>query len=220
MVAMPSAVWTCIFIDPSVCAFGRLAIDARDQFDRAGDLEIEESQRALGVQPVDQVLDVGRRILRVHQAGDRIFEFLAVEDDRGVHRKQVVLAGVVDMQMGVADEADVAHAHAVARELVLDHVLMELQAAHAERFHDLVGAVAGVDHDRIGAADNQKAQRQHPARAPAVAAEHQEARFQLDVPIVENLDFQSHTCLPYFLRLFSRAGLRARSDRPASPCRA
>ena len=96
--------------------------------------------------------------------------------------------------MGVADEADVAHAHAVARQLVLDHVLMELEPAHAERLHDLIGAVAGVDDDRIGAAGNEKAQRQHPPRAPAVAAEHQEARFQLDVAIVENLDFQRHVC--------------------------
>jgi len=65
--------------------------------------------------------------------------------------KQIVLAGVVDVQMGVANEADVAQAYAMARELVLDHVLMKLQAAHAERFHDLIGAVAGVDDDRIGA---------------------------------------------------------------------
>jgi len=43
----------------------------------------------------------------------------------------------------VADETDIAHAHAVACELVLDHVLMELEPAHAERFHDLIGAVAG-----------------------------------------------------------------------------
>ena len=139
----------------------------------------------------------------MHQAGDGIFQFLAIDDDRGVHREQIVLAGMVDMQMGMADEAYIAHAHAVARKLVLDHVLMELQAAHAERFHDLIGAVTGVDHDRIGAADNQKAQRQHAACAPAVAAEHEEARFQFDVAIVENLDFQSHTCLPFSLFVFS-----------------
>ena len=59
--------------------------------------------------------------------------------------------------MGVADIADVAHPHAVARELVLDHVLVELKPAHAQRFHDLVGAITGVDHDRIGTADDQKA---------------------------------------------------------------
>ncbi len=43
---------------------GRLAIDAGNQLDRPGDLEVEKAQRALGVQPVDQMLDVGRRILR------------------------------------------------------------------------------------------------------------------------------------------------------------
>jgi hypothetical protein len=52
---------------------------------------------------------------------------LRLSDHGRVHRKQIVLAGLVDMQMGVADEADVAHAHAVARELVLDHVLVELK---------------------------------------------------------------------------------------------
>ena len=117
--------------------------------------------------------------------------------------------------MGVADEADVAHAHAVARELVLDHVLMELQAAHAERFHDLIGAVAGVDDDRIGAAGNQKAQRQHAARAAAVAAEHEEAQFQFDVAIVENLDFQRHSFLPFSFVCFPR---RLRRD-PIDPHR-
>ena len=61
------------------------------------------------------MLDVGRRILRMHEAGDRVFQLPAIDDDRRVHRKEVVLAGVVDMQMGVADEADVAHAHAVLR---------------------------------------------------------------------------------------------------------
>ena len=48
----------------------RLAIDAGDQFDRPGDLEIEKPQRVLGVQAVDQMFDVGRGILRVH-AGRR-----------------------------------------------------------------------------------------------------------------------------------------------------
>ena len=56
------------------------------------------------------------------------------------------------MKMGMADEAHVAHTNAVPRELVLDHVLVELEAAHAQRFHDLIGAIAGVDHDGVGAA--------------------------------------------------------------------
>src|SRR5580692_7398243 len=98
--------------------------------------------------------------------------------------------------MGMADEAHVAHTHAMAGELVLDHVLVELQAAHAEGFHDLIGAVAGVDDDRIGASGNQKTQRQHTAGTPAVAAKHEETRFQLDVPIVENFDFECHVLPP------------------------
>src|SRR5216683_6215616 len=90
---------------------------------------------------------------------------------------------------------------------------------HAERLHDLIGAVAGIDDDWIGASGNEKAECQHTPCAPAVAAEHQEARFQLDVAIVENLDFQRHVCLP-FPRLFSPRRAIARDDRPASPYRA
>ena len=106
---------------------------------------------------------------------------------------------MIDVQVGVQHEADVAHAHAMLGELILDHVLVELQPAHAQRLHDLVRAVAGVDHNRIGAAKDQKSQRQHAARAPAVAAKDKEARFELDVAIVENLDFQRHDFLPTFV---------------------
>jgi hypothetical protein len=102
------------------------------------------------------------------------------------------------MQMGVTDIADVAHAHAVARELVLDHVLVELEPAHAQRFHDLVGAVAGVDHDRIRTAGDQKAERQDAAGPAAIAAEYEKARFQFDISIVQNLDFKRHVSLPEF----------------------
>ena len=174
---------------------GGIAIDARHQFNRTGQFEIEEAQRALGVEAVDQMLDVGRRILRMHQSGDGVFQLLAIEHDRRVHRKQIVLAGMIDVQMGVADVADVAHAHAVARELVLDHVLVELKSAHAQRFHDLVGAVAGVDHDRIGTADDQEAQRQDAAGPAAIAAKHEKTRFQFDISIVQNLDFKRHMSL-------------------------
>ena len=142
------------------------------------DFEVEEAQRALGVQAVDEMLDVGRRILRMHEAGDRIFELAAIDDHGRIHRKEIILAGVIDMQVGVQDEADVAHAHAVLHELVLDHVLMELEPAHAERLHDLVRAVAGVDDNGIGAAEDEKAERRHPARAAAIAAEDEEARIR------------------------------------------
>src|SRR5438445_12722556 len=121
------------------------------------------------------------------------------------------------MQMGMADEADVAHAHAVACELVLDHVFMELQATHAESFHDLVGAVAGVDDNRVGAPRNEKAQRQYAARASTVAAEHQETRFQFDVAIVKNLDFQRHVYLPCPV-LFFVPTAKARGVKPGLAC--
>jgi hypothetical protein len=75
----------------------------------------------------------------------------------------------------------------------LDHVLMILQPAHTQRFHDLVGAVAGVDHDRIFAAEDQEAEGEHAASAAAVAAENQKARFQLDIAVVQDLDLQRHS---------------------------
>ena len=58
---------------------------------------------------------------------------------------------------------------------------MELQPAHAERLHDLVGAVAGVDQDRLGAAEDQEAVDRNAPGAAAVVAEHEEAGFELDV---------------------------------------
>src|SRR6266700_1566188 len=98
--------------------------------------------------------------------------------------------------MRVADKADIPHAHAVARELVLDHVLVKLKAAHAECFHDLVGAIAGIDHDRIWATDDQEAQCQDTAGPAAIAAEDKKARLQFDVAIVQDLDFKRHVSLP------------------------
>jgi hypothetical protein len=53
------------------------------------------------VQPLDQVLDVGLGVLRVHQAGDRAFQLAPVDHHGGVHREVVVLAGMVDVQVGV-----------------------------------------------------------------------------------------------------------------------
>ena len=71
--------------------------------------------------------------------------------------KLVVLAGVVDVQVGVADVADVAGRDAVAGELALQRLVVGLEAAHAERFHDGVVAEAGVDDDRVLAAEDQEA---------------------------------------------------------------
>src|SRR5262249_37599345 len=90
-----------------------------------------------------------------------------------------------------------ADPQAMFLELVLDHGFVALQAAHAERFHDLVRAVAGIDQDRPGAPEYQHAEHQHAAGATAIAPEHQEARFKLfNVPVIENLDLQRHTILP------------------------
>src|SRR5258708_7349572 len=123
--------------------------------------------------------------------------------------------------MGVANEADVAHADGATSELVLDHVLMKLQAAHAKRLHDLIGTVAGIDDNRVGASDDEETQRQHAARASTIPAENKKTRFQLDVPVIENLDFQRHVCLPVsLLALAGAKSARARADRSALPCRA
>jgi hypothetical protein len=46
---------------------GRLEHDAGDELDGAGQLQVLEAQRILGVQPVDQVLDVGQGVLRMHE---------------------------------------------------------------------------------------------------------------------------------------------------------
>ncbi len=171
-------------------------------------------QRARRVQPLDEVLDVGLGVLRVHEPRHRVLHLAPVEDDRRRHREAVVLAAVVDVHVGVADVADVADAHAVARELVLDHVLVELEAAHAERLHDRVVAVAGVDHDRVLPAEDQEAVDGHAAGAAAVAAEHEEARFELDVAVVEQLDFQGH-----LLCLLPLTIARPTAGRPGWRCR-
>ncbi len=73
MVALPSAVSTMDVHRALGVGAGGFAIAAGEELDRPGEFEILEAQRALGVEPVDQMLDVGRRILRMHQAGDGIF---------------------------------------------------------------------------------------------------------------------------------------------------
>src|SRR5579863_3401509 len=103
---------------------------------------------------------------------------------------------MVDMKMRVQHIAHVAELEAVFLQLVLDHVLVELQAAHSERFHDLVGAVSGVDQHRPCPAENEEAIGGHPARAAAIAPEHEEARFEFDIAVVEYLDFERHSSLP------------------------
>ena len=86
----------------------------------------------------------------------------------------------------------------VLLQLVLDHGFVGLQPAHVEGcFHDLVRAIAGVDKDRPGPAEDEKAEYRHPACAAAVAPQDQKARFEsLNIAVVENLNFKRHTFLP------------------------
>ena len=70
--------------------------------------------------------------------GNRIFELAPVDDGRRVHGKEVVLPRVIDVQMGMEDVAHVAELEPMLLELILDHVLVGLHAAHSERFHDLI----------------------------------------------------------------------------------
>jgi hypothetical protein len=132
----------------------------------------------------------------VHQARDGVFQLAPVDDHRGVHREVVVLARVVDVQMGVQHVAHVAHPDAMVGQLPFDHVLVELQAAHPQRLHDRVVAVAGVDDDGVAPAEDEKAVDRHAPGAPAIAPEDEEARFELDVAVVEHPDFQSHSAPP------------------------
>src|ERR1700691_144720 len=103
---------------------------------------------------------------------------------------------MVDMQVRVQDVTNVSEPQAVFLQLVFDHVLVGLHAAHSQRFHDLVGAVAGIDDDRQSAAENKKPKDRYPPRSAAIASQHQETRFQLDIAVVENLNFQGHSTPP------------------------
>ena len=144
------------------------------------------------VQPLDQVLDIGLRVLRMHQARDRTLQLPPVHDDRRVHREMIVLAGMIDVCVRMTDVPHVPDLDAVFGKLVLDHVLVVLQPAHPERFHDRVVAIAGIDDDRIAATDDQEAVHRHPFGPSTSATEHEKARFELDIAEVEHLDFQRH----------------------------
>src|SRR5271167_529963 len=96
------------------------------------------------------------------------------------------------MEMGVQHIAHIAELEPVLLELVLDHVLMELKTPHAEGLHDLVRAVAGVDQHWPGPAENEEAKGRDAPGAAAIATQDKEARFELNVAVVENLDFERH----------------------------
>src|SRR5581483_8909420 len=163
-------------------AAGRLADDSGVDLVRPGELEVEQAQGAGGVQPVDVVLDVLRRVLLAHQPGNRVLELAPVHHHRRRQRKAVVLAGVVDVAVGVQHGGDVLDRHAVLRQLVLELHLLRDVPLHAEPAHDLGVAGAGVDEERARrVAEDQDPPRVHPDRSPHVAREHEEARLDLDV---------------------------------------
>ena len=142
------------------------------------------------------MLDVGRGVLLAHQARDRVLELAAVDDDGGpVHRELVVVAGVVDVQMGVQDVADVLHLEAVLGELLLHALLVAPPAGHAEVAHDRRVAEARVDDDRRLAAGDEEAERRDLLRLSGLEREHEEARVELDVAQVEDLHFETHALL-------------------------
>ena len=172
------------------------AAHAGDDLLVVDDLEVEQPQRARVVQAVDEVLDVGRGVLLAHQARDRVLELAAVDDDgRPVHRELVVVAGVVDVQMGVQDVADVLHLEAVLGELLLHALLVAPPAGHAEVAHDRRIAEARVDDDRGLAAGDEEAERRHLLRLSGLERQHEEARVELDVAQVEDLHFETHSLL-------------------------
>jgi hypothetical protein len=145
------------------------------------------------VQPVDEVLHVGRRVLLAHQAGDGVLELAAVDHHgRPVHREVRVVAGVVDVQMGVQDVAHVLHLQPVLLELALHPLAVAPPALHAEVAHDRRLAEARVDHDRRLPADDEEAERRHLLPAPGILCEDEEARVQLDVAQVEDLHLETH----------------------------
>jgi hypothetical protein len=94
------------------------------------------------------------------------------------------------------DVTHITHPDAVPGELVLDHVLMVLQPAHSQALHDLIVAIAGIDHHRPGTAEDQETVGVYPPGAPAIAPQHEKAGFQLDVAVVQDLDLERHVVVP------------------------
>jgi len=116
----------------------------------------------------------------------------------------VVLAGMVDVQVGVQHITDIAEFDPVFRQLVLDHIVVELQTAHAQRFHDRIVPIPGINNNRIGAAQNQVAIDGNPFDPAAIVPENQKTVFQFDVAIVQNLDLKCHSLSPFSVRSGAR----------------
>src|SRR5439155_22094584 len=171
---------------------GNLAADAGDDLLRARELEVEQAQRAWRVQAVDEMLDVFGGILLAHQTRYRVLELAAVDDHRRRVGEAVVLTGVVDVQVRVQNPAHVLRRKAEVGELRLEHLLFRDPALHAEPVHDLRALRAGVDHDRVLAAEDQEAERRRFDANSHVAGQHQEARVELDVDEVQEFDLERH----------------------------
>src|SRR5919201_5704184 len=102
--------------------------------------------------------------------------------------------------MRVEDPTDVVQLEAVQRELALDLHLVGDRPDHAESGHDLRVHRAGVDEDRVVAAEDEEPPRLADDAFAHPAAEAKEARVELDVDQVEQLDLIRH------LPLLSRPG--------------
>ena len=101
---------------------------------------------------------------------------------------------------------------AVLGELLVHALIAVVEALHPEVAHDLGVAEAGVDDDRGLTAEDQEPEHRDLERHAAVVAEDKEARFELDVPQVENLDLQPHLSLLWVG--LSLAAILPRAARP------
>jgi hypothetical protein len=130
--------------------------------------------------------------LLAHQPGHRELQLAAVDDHDGVHRELRVLAGVIDVQMGVQDEPNVGLLHPMLGELLLHALLAVVEALHPQVAHDLGMAESRIDDDRGLTAADQKPEYGYLDRHPAVVPQDEEARLEFDVPQVEDLDLKTH----------------------------
>src|SRR4051812_27928641 len=172
---------------------GVLAADTGDDLLRIDVLEVEQAKRGtLVVQAVDEVLDVGRRVLLTHQARHGVLELGTVDDDGRVQREVLVVARVIDVQMRMQDVADVLHLEAVSVERLLHSLTVPPPPLHPQVPHDLGLAEAGVDDDRRLASGDEEPERRHLLAPARVLREHKEARVERDIAQVEDVHFQTH----------------------------
>ena len=178
----------------------RFAPDAGNDLFGACNFQIEKPHGLRFVDALDQMEDVGFGVLRIHDAGYRKFHLAPVDDDGGVHREVIVLAGMVNVQVRVHDVADVPRLQPMVCQLVFDHVSMVLEPSHSEGFHDGVVAIPGIDQDRIFAARYQESTDRHATHPTAIVAQHEKRGLKLDVAVVENVDLKCHLLVSLLTR--------------------